>query len=231
MGSRTPSNAVSPGIWLAAVHSVHCYPSGFHKDLAAREPHPLGARSRKRKSRVMPGRHPGLSQGGTAKSGSRARSWRTEGLPNQTGSKFPERVGGQESAGQGTGRRRECRGRNWRSAGRTHPVQTPRLPPRKRCALLPEPEGPAATTRDNLTSQRVPTSDSVGKPEITSPLGAGPCGRRLRRKQGVPPPRAPARKYAQGAGATCPGGAGPGSGAGLGSGAGRGTVSLGGAVW
>lgn len=103
VGSRTRSNAVSPGIWLPAVHSVHCYPSGFHKDLAAREPHPLGARSRERKSRVMQGRHPGLSQGGTAKSGSRARSWSTEGLPNQTGSTFPERVGGQEAQGREPG--------------------------------------------------------------------------------------------------------------------------------
>lgn len=51
LGSRTPCAATSAGSWLPAVHSARGYPSRFRKDLAARrEPRPLGARSRGRKS-------------------------------------------------------------------------------------------------------------------------------------------------------------------------------------
>lgn len=161
-----------------------------------------------------------------------------KGLPNQTGPSSRRgsvvreaqgrEPGGGERAEAGTGARLGEQARR-----RLHDP----LPASE--VLLPEPEGPAATTRDSLTGRRVPTSDSAGQPELTSPRGAGPCGGGLRRKQSVPPPRAPARKHAQGAGATCPGGAGPGSGVGGGGrerggawgGAWGGAVRLGGAVW
>ena len=54
--------------------------------------------------------------------------------------------------------------------------------------LLPEPERPAATTRQSLSGRRAPTSDSARQPDLTSWLGAKPCGISSgRRKLGVSP--------------------------------------------
>jgi hypothetical protein len=97
-----------------------------------------------------------------------------KGFPNQTGSKFTnERVSGQET-------------RNLEKASVQRPglvlarkkilITNSTTLPLKLPSLLPEPEGPAATTRHNLRGQKVPTSDSAQQPELTSSLSAGAHG-------------------------------------------------------
>lgn len=112
-----------------------------------------------------------------AKRGRDARSWGTiRGSQIRQRSSSRRRVSVVRKAQKEFGEGKSAQAWTGIRLGEKIPLQTQRSPPLKLFPLLPEPEGPTATTRLSLRGRNVPTSDSAQQPELTSSLSARPCG-------------------------------------------------------
>lgn len=162
-GLRLVRHSTSSGTWLSAVCSSYFIPPGSTRASwqggDPLTPRALEKRSQRSREAGLPGSPGGEWPWGREMPGAGAR----RGFPKQV-----QVHGGAQDTGFGGGERAEAP-TGIRPGGK-HPLPTPRCPPLTLFPLLPEPEGPAATTHDRvpLSGLRTPTSDSARQPELAS---------------------------------------------------------------